>query len=96
MKLNTILSILSLNGFKGYVAGASMLLLGMPSFFTGMADLTQLLGDCLGGNTGLQECIDGIPTIANQVWVSLLGLYALGTRHKQDKTEKALLEAAKK
>lgn len=93
MTVNKILNLLSLNGLKGYISGAAMLLLGLPPLLNGLAGLSQLLGDLLVGNVDIQFFMDNVGVVVNQVWLAATGLGIIGLRHAQSKTEKKLLES---
>lgn len=78
-------SVLTLSGYKGYLAGFVLLLSGFPALLHGLGDLVQLVIDCASFLKDPIACYELSTSMVQDVWASAMGLGILGIRHKLGK-----------
>lgn len=72
------LNIPGLNGYKTTIAGWGLFIGGLGSFLV-------VIGGCLTGSLGVQECLASVQSAWQDLAAAFLGLGILGLGHKIEK-----------
>ncbi len=95
MMLDALLDLLSLNGIKGYLGGAGLMLGGVSSLLHSLGEIANTLAQFVTFHISIMDVVPQLSTEVAASWMFFLGLTAVGIRHAQSKNAAVVVDAVK-